>query len=87
MEESWSWIKPCVMVDDPYGVPSADREKRKGCVLIAGDIRITPLYSVCQLFAEMGDAGPLPLSYGRRSTFLPKLVEVTNDSTALSVLA
>ena len=53
-------------VDGPYGVLSADREQGMGYVLIAGGIGITPLYSMCQTFAERGDVRPVLLFYGGR---------------------
>jgi predicted ferric reductase len=62
-------IKPGeqMWVDGPYGVLSADREQGMGYVLIAGGIGITPLYSICQTFAQRGDVRPVLLFYGGRT--------------------
>jgi predicted ferric reductase len=54
-------------VDGPYGVLSADREQGMGYVLIAGGVGITPLYSMCQTFAERGDVRPVRLFYGAQN--------------------
>ncbi|MFN2195375.1 MAG: ferric reductase-like transmembrane domain-containing protein [Anaerolineales bacterium] len=53
-------------VDGPHGVLSADREQGMGYVLIAGGVGITPLYAMCQTFAERGDVRPVLLFYGGR---------------------
>jgi predicted ferric reductase len=54
-------------VDGPHGVLSADREQGMGYVLISGGIGVTPLYSMCQTFAERGDVRPVLLFYGARN--------------------
>jgi len=55
-----------VWVDGPYGVFSPDLEQGPGYVLIAGGVGITPLYSMCETFADRGDLRPVVLFYGSR---------------------
>jgi len=49
-----------IWVDGPYGVFTPGREQGPGYVMIAGGIGVTPLYSMCQTFAESGDTRPRP---------------------------
>jgi len=52
-----------IWVDGPYGVFTPEREQGPGYVLIGGGAGITPLYSMCQTFAERGDARPVLLFF------------------------
>jgi predicted ferric reductase len=53
-------------VDGPYGVFSPDLEQGPGYVLVAGGVGITPLYAMCETFADRGDLRPVVLFYGSR---------------------
>jgi predicted ferric reductase len=55
-----------IWVDGPYGVFTPDREQGPGYVLIGGGAGITPLFSMCQTFAERGDVRPVLLFFGGR---------------------
>jgi len=52
-----------IWVDGPYGVFTPEREQGPGYVLIGGGAGITPLFSMCQTFAERGDARPILLFF------------------------
>jgi predicted ferric reductase len=54
-------------VDGPYGTFTPDLEAGPGCVLIGGGAGITPLHSMCQTFAERGDARPVLLFFCGRA--------------------
>jgi predicted ferric reductase len=54
-------------VDGPYGVFTPEREPGPGYVLIGGGAGITPLYSICQTFAERGDGRPVLLFFCGRA--------------------
>lgn len=56
-----------VWVDGPYGVFTPDREQGPGYVLIGGGVGITPLYSMCQTFAERRDPRPVYFFYGSKN--------------------
>jgi predicted ferric reductase len=56
-----------IWVDGPYGVFTPEREQGPGYVLIGGGAGITPLYSMCQTFAERGDARPVLLFFAGRT--------------------
>ena len=56
-----------IWVDGPYGVFTPDREQGPGYVLIGGGAGITPLYSMCQTFAERGDRRPVLLFFCGRA--------------------
>jgi predicted ferric reductase len=59
-----------IWVDGPYGVFTPEQEPGPGYIMIGGGAGITPLYSMCQTFAERGDSRPVLLffcghSFGR----------------------
>jgi predicted ferric reductase len=56
-----------IWVDGPYGVFTPEREPGPGYVLIGGGAGITPLYSMCQTFAERGDPRPVLLFFCGRA--------------------
>jgi predicted ferric reductase len=56
-----------IWVDGPYGVFTPEREKGPGYVMIGGGTGITPLYSMCQTFAERGDTRPVLLFFCGRA--------------------
>jgi len=56
-----------IWVDGPYGVFTPEREQGPGYVMIGGGAGITPLYSMCQTFAERGDGRPVFLFFCGRA--------------------
>jgi predicted ferric reductase len=52
-----------IWVDGPYGVFTPSRAPGSGYVMIGGGAGITPLYSMCQTFAERGDMRPVQLFF------------------------
>ncbi|HEV7750876.1 MAG TPA: ferric reductase-like transmembrane domain-containing protein [Baekduia sp.] len=56
-----------ILVDGPHGEGFHDRRRRRGRLLIAAGIGITPAISVLRTAAERADQRPLVLVYGSRS--------------------
>ena len=56
-----------IWVDGPYGVFTPEREQGPGYVMIGGGAGITPLYSMCQTFAERDDTRPVLLFFCGRA--------------------
>jgi predicted ferric reductase len=55
-----------VLVDGPHGEAIADAHARRGRLLLAAGIGITPAMSVIRTASERGDRRPLVLLYGSR---------------------
>ena len=56
-----------IWVDGPYGSFTPQQAPGPGYVLIGGGVGITPLYSMCQTFAERSDARPVLLFFCGRA--------------------